>query len=348
MELAVLGQGTMAEKLRAGGLGIPAFYTPAGVGTPIENGGIPVKYSAEGIVLLASEGKEQRQFEGKNYLMEKNLRGDWSIIRAWKADGKGNCIFKLGAKNFSYDIGAAGKTCIVEADEIHEVGAFDGDDVHMSGIFVHRVVKSPVLPTKLFNAKTQQEILNDGDPKKREIIAKRAGQEIQDGDYVYLQPGLAKLAKKYIHSDFDVDYVSPSGIFGEIELTGEPNPEVISDDYTAVSIKKGGAIMKSSDTYAAFRNGRVSLSMVEAFQACSKGDLAGWSKNNEDIIAPGPKIDVLGSQVIVGLMEHTQPDGTPNLLDLHTLRLTGKRVMDKLITDMVHYYIYIYIYIGCF
>ena len=122
LELEFTPQGTLAEKLRAGGAGIPAFFTKTGVGT------------------LVAEGKEIREFDGQNYVMERSLVPEVSLVKAWKADQSGNLIFRRTARNFNPAVAMAGKTTIVEVEEIVPTGSFDPDAVHLAGIYVHRIV----------------------------------------------------------------------------------------------------------------------------------------------------------------------------------------------------------------
>jgi 3-oxoacid CoA-transferase subunit A len=122
LELEFTPQGTLAEKLRAGGAGIPAFFTKTGVGT------------------LVAEGKETREFDGQRYVMERSLVPEVALVKAWKADQSGNLIFRRTARNFNPACAMAGKTTIVEVEEIVEVGAIDPDAIHLPGIYVHRIV----------------------------------------------------------------------------------------------------------------------------------------------------------------------------------------------------------------
>ena len=122
LELEFTPQGTLAEKLRAGGAGIPAFFTRTGVGT------------------LVAEGKETREFDGHTYVMERALVPEVSLVKAWKADESGNLIFRLTARNFNPAVAMAGKITIVEVEEIVPTGSFDPDSVHLPGIYVHRIV----------------------------------------------------------------------------------------------------------------------------------------------------------------------------------------------------------------
>ncbi|KQZ32492.1 CoA transferase subunit A [Duganella sp. Root1480D1] len=122
LELEFTPQGTLAEKLRAGGAGIPAFFTKTGVGT------------------IVADGKEIREFDGEQYVMERSLVADVSLVKAWKADKSGNLVFRKTSRNFNPNVAAAGKVCVVEVEEIVEVGAIDPDAVHLPGIYVHRIV----------------------------------------------------------------------------------------------------------------------------------------------------------------------------------------------------------------
>jgi 3-oxoacid CoA-transferase A subunit len=125
LEVEFVPQGTLAERMRAGGAGIPAFFTPAGYGT------------------IVAEGKETREFDGRMYVMERGIVGDFSLVAAWKGDRYGNLVFRKSARNFNPMAATAGKVCIAEVEELVEVGTLDPDNVHTPGIFVHRVVVAP-------------------------------------------------------------------------------------------------------------------------------------------------------------------------------------------------------------
>jgi 3-oxoacid CoA-transferase subunit A len=122
LELEFTPQGTLAEKLRAGGAGIPAFFTKTGVGT------------------LVAEGKDVREFDGENYIMERALTPDISLVKAMKADKSGNLVFNKTARNFNPNVAMAGKITVVEVEELVEIGELDPDQIHLAGIFVHRIV----------------------------------------------------------------------------------------------------------------------------------------------------------------------------------------------------------------
>lgn len=141
LEVELVPQGTLAERIRAGGAGIPAFFTPTGVGTQVAEGGLPMRYTKEGKVEKASPKKETREFGGKTYVLETALTADFTIVRAWKADKAGNLVFRKTARNFSPMMCMAGKVTIVEAEHIVELGEIDPDHVHVPGIFVQRLIQ---------------------------------------------------------------------------------------------------------------------------------------------------------------------------------------------------------------
>ena len=122
LELEFTPQGTLAEKLRAGGCGIPAFFTKTGVGT------------------IVADGKEMREFDGRQYVMERSLVADISLVKAWKADRAGNLVYRYTARNFNPVVAMAGRITVVEVEEIVENGALDPDEIHTPGIYVHRIV----------------------------------------------------------------------------------------------------------------------------------------------------------------------------------------------------------------
>ncbi|MFI1761180.1 CoA transferase subunit A [Streptomyces sp. NPDC020800] len=140
LEVELIPQGTLAERLRAGGAGIPAFYTPAGVGTQIAEGGLPWRYDGEGGVALASPPKEVREFDGAPYVLERGIRTDFALVRAAKGDRHGNLVFSRSSRNFNPLAAMAGRVTVAEVEELVEPGGIDPDAVHLPGVFVQRVV----------------------------------------------------------------------------------------------------------------------------------------------------------------------------------------------------------------
>lgn len=140
LEVELMPQGTLSEKIRAGGAGIPAFFTPAGVGTQVSEGGLPMRYSKNGEVVKFSPKKEVREYNGKKYVLEESLTADFAIVKALAADPFGNLIFNKTARNFNPMMCTAAKTTIVEVERIVGLGELNPDQIHVPGIYVDRVI----------------------------------------------------------------------------------------------------------------------------------------------------------------------------------------------------------------
>ncbi|KQS97422.1 CoA transferase subunit A [Cellulomonas sp. Leaf395] len=166
VEVELTPQGTLAERLRAGGVGIPAFYTPAGAGTAVSDGGMPLRYAADGTVALASEPKELRPFaafgRSRDYVLEEAIRTDYGLVRAAVGDRHGNLRFEKSARNFNPLAGMAARLTIAEVDELVEPGELSPDDIHLPGIYVDRVVllnaeQSADLPIEKITVRARRE-----------------------------------------------------------------------------------------------------------------------------------------------------------------------------------------------
>ncbi|HEX8971215.1 CoA transferase subunit A [Oryzihumus sp.] len=149
LEVELTPQGTLAERLRAGGSGIPAFYTATGVGTQVAEGGLPWRYAPDGSVAKASPAKDTREFamgggQTRTYVLEEAIVTDFGLVRAWKGDRHGNLVFHESARNFNPLAAMAGRVTIAEVEQLVEPGEIDADQVHLPGIFVQRVL--PLTP----------------------------------------------------------------------------------------------------------------------------------------------------------------------------------------------------------
>jgi 3-oxoacid CoA-transferase subunit A len=140
LEVELTPQGTLAERMRAGGAGIPAFFTPAGVGSPVSDGGLPWRYAADGSVAVASPPKEIRVFKGKRYVLEESINADFALVHARLGDTNGNLVFNKTAMNFNPLAAMAGRITIAQVEELVAPGEIDPAAVHLAGVFVQRVV----------------------------------------------------------------------------------------------------------------------------------------------------------------------------------------------------------------
>jgi 3-oxoacid CoA-transferase len=223
-------QGTIAERLRAGGAGIPAVITPTGAGTFVETGGIPrrlsLKNESEGAkqtVVLEGKKKKVMEFEGKRFLLEPAIKGDVAIIRAHKVDKAGNCVFRYTTKAFAGLMARAAKLTIVEAEHIVEIGQIPPEEVDLPGIYVDRIV--PATAEKQIEitvlkeepaSSSSSEAPQKKDPARirRELIARRAAKELKDGFYCNLGVGMPVLAASYLAPGTNVWLQSENGILG--------------------------------------------------------------------------------------------------------------------------------------
>jgi 3-oxoacid CoA-transferase subunit A len=139
LEVELTPQGTLAERIRAGGAGIPAFYTPTGVHTAISDGGLPLLYAPDGTVKKHSQKKEVRSIGGRDYVLEPAITGDYALVKAWKGDRYGNLVYRHTAMNFNPMMATAATITIAEVEELVDVGSLDPDHIHTPSIFVHRI-----------------------------------------------------------------------------------------------------------------------------------------------------------------------------------------------------------------
>ena len=144
LEVELTPQGTLAERMRAGGSGIPAFFTATGGGTQVAEGGLPWRYDSEGNVTVASPPKETRDFDGREYVLEEAIVADFGLVRAWKGDRHGNLVYRDSARNFNPLAAMCGRLTIAEVEHLVEPGELDPNHVHTPGVFVQRVV--PLTP----------------------------------------------------------------------------------------------------------------------------------------------------------------------------------------------------------
>jgi len=342
LDMELIPQGTLAEKLRAGGAGIPAFYTPTGNGTLVEQGGFPIRYGTDGkTIVKKSTPKEKRVFDGREYVLEEAIKGDFSLVKAWKADPKGNVLFRKSARNFNPDIAVAGKVCIVEVEEIVPIGSIDPDEVHLPDVYVHRVVKgeSYIKPVEKLtvNKGGVNEIPGTGEQKvMRERIVRRAAKEIKDGMYVNLGIGIPTLCANYLQEGIEITLQSENGILGLGQFPPEDqvDPDLINAGKQTVTVLKGANFFSSSQSFAMIRGRHMNMSILGGLQVSQRGDLANWIIPGKLIKGMGGAMDLVsGANRVIITMEHTAKGNEPKVLQECTHPLTGKEVVDMLITD---------------
>jgi 3-oxoacid CoA-transferase len=316
-------QGTLVERMRAGGAGIAAFYTRTGVGTPI------------------GEGKESREFDGETYLMEQALTVDYSLIRARRADRFGNLQFRGVGRNFNLGFAKGGRIVIAEVDEIVD-GELDPNDVGLPGIFVTRVVRQ-LEPTEVEfprsrpgRDKDEPLVYNEKPGWTRSQVAEVAAALLPEPSYVNLGLGMPTLMSNYV-AGRDVVLHAENGAlgYGEEATAEDFDPDVSNAGGGYVHLHPGASFFDSVASFEMIRSGKVGVVALGGLQVDEDANLANWTTANRVGGGIGGAMDLAaGGGMVMVLMSHRGSNGEQKLVKSCTYPLTGVACVDLVVTDL--------------
>jgi 3-oxoacid CoA-transferase len=323
MAVELVPQGILVERCRAGGAGIPAFYSPTSVGTAL------------------AEGREIREFDGKPHVLERAIHVDYAFLRGYRADLLGNVQFRGGSQNFNPSFAKAARVAIVEVDEIVEPGVIPPELINLPGIFVSRVVKT----TEKFDLWRRPERRPSDKPRlyngkpglTRAGIAKNAARLVRDGTYVNLGVGIPTMVSNYL-VERDVILHAENGVLGYGRMLSEEH-EVDPDIYNAagqfVALKPGASFFDSVTSFEMARGGRIDTVILGAYEVDQTGSVANWSTADAKRGGIGGAMDLLsGKGDLIIVMEHSDSKGRPKLRKKCTYPLTGKGCVSYVVTDL--------------
>lgn len=331
IELEMVPQGTLIERIRAGGSGIAGFFTPTGVGTDV------------------ARGKEEREIDGKRYVFERAIRADFALVKAHQADRAGNLVYRRGARNFGPWMAAAARTTIAEVTEVVDTGALDPEAVVTPGIFVDRIVETTThidvgVLRQILKMVGRQNAMEgravcEGGPigLPPDLMAMRAAALLRDGEYVNLGIGLPTLVGNYIEGR-GVTLHAENGIlgYGAFPEEGDEDVDLYNASGQLVSPLPETSYFDSTTSFAMARTGRVSTIILGAFQVAQNGDLANWSIPSGGGGIGGAMDLAAGGARVIALCYQLERNGRSKLVEKLDYPATALCCVKSVVTDLAY------------
>lgn len=319
VEYELLPQGTLAEAIRAGGAGIGGFYTPTSAGT------------------LIAQGKETRIIDGKTYVFEKAIRGDFAFIRAWKADTAGNLVYRMTEQNFNAAMAMAADVVIAEVEHIVPLGALDPNEIHTQGCFVDYLVQAHTTLEELGSSASIESSIKKVDDD-RIVMAKRAFQELRRGDVVNLGIGIPTLVADWIKPEDGIILHTENGMLG---VGPSPTDGGGAMDYPVnagkipVTALPGSSYFDSAHSFAMIRGGHIDVAIMGGLEVDEAGNLANWAVPGKPLLGVGGAMDLAsGAKRLIITLTHNNKDGSSKIVPTCTLPITAMNAVDVIITDL--------------
>lgn len=315
----LLPQGTLSEAIRAGGVGIGGFFTPAAAGT------------------LLAAGREIRTINGIEQVFVPAIRGDVALIRAWKADTAGNLTYRMTEQNFNPAMAMAADLVIAEVEVIVPVGTLDPNHIHTQGCFVDYLVQATLELSDLGSSASVKDSLKKTDDSRR-YIAERAFRELRRGDIVNLGIGIPTLIADLIrpedgiiiHTENGMLGVGPEPADGSGAMTNPVNAGKIP-----VTPLPGASYFDSTTSFGMIRGGHVDVAVMGGLEVDRHGNLANWAVPGKPLLGVGGAMDLAcGARRLIITMQHSNKDGSPKIVKECSLPLTARRAVNMIITEL--------------